>query len=94
MRPIVSHISSGTKRRRRPRSLRVEPLETRALLSTFYVNGVGGDVQDGSLNAPFATIRQGVEAALENLGNDEVVILPTDSNAPYTTPVAIVPGYS
>jgi hypothetical protein len=64
------------------------------LLSTFYVNGVGGDVQDGSTNAPFATIRQGIEAALQNLGNDEVVILPMASAAPYTTPIAIVPGFS
>jgi Bacterial Ig domain/Right handed beta helix region len=82
-----SHIRS------RLRSLLVEPLEGRALLATFYVNGVDSPVQDGSLGAPFATIRQGIEVALQNAGADEVVILPK-ATGPYTTPVALVPGYS
>lgn len=79
--------------RRKRKSFRVESLESRTLLSTFYVNGVNGNVQDGSAEAPFSTIRQGIEAALQNPGDDEVVILPR-ATAPYTTPIAIVPGYS
>lgn len=43
--------------------------------------------------AAFSTIRQGIEAALQNPGDDEVVILPK-ATGPYTTPIAIVPGYS
>ena len=78
---------------RKQKSVRAESLESRTLLSTFYVNGLDGTVQDGSANAPFSTIRQGIEAALQNPGDDEVVILPR-ATAPYTTPIAIVPGAS
>ena len=79
--------------RRTRKSVRAESLESRTLLSTFYVNGISGTVQDGSPEAPFSTIRQGIEAALQNPGDDEVVILPR-ATAPYTTPIAIVPGFS
>lgn len=82
------------KQQTRKRSFaRPEILESRTLLSTFYVNGINGNVQDGSPEAPYSTIRQGIEAALQNPGDDEVVILPR-ATAPYTTPIAIVPGYS
>ena len=89
---LFSMLSKSEGRRKR-KPLCVESLEPRTLLTSFYVNGVGGDVQDGSPEAPFATINQGIEAALQNPGGDEVVILPK-STGPYTTPIAIVPGYS
>ncbi len=86
-------LSGVTRNPRKRRSIRTEELEARTLLSTFYVNGVGGTNQNGSQESPFGSIRQGIEAALQNPGDDEVVLLPTAAG-PYTTPVAIVPGYS
>lgn len=92
MRRLRSLFLSHSGRRAR-RTVQTETLESRTLLATFYVNGLNGNEQDGSAAAPFATIRQGVEAALQNPGDDEVVLLPTAAG-PYTTPVAIVPGFS
>ena len=57
------------------------------------MNGINGNVQDGSPEAPFYTVREGIKAALHNPGDDEVVILPR-ATAPYITPIAIVPGFS
>ncbi len=85
---------SGTTRRRNHWSNGLESLETRTLLSAFFVNGANASgQQDGSAEFPFSTIRQGIEAALHNPGDDEVVIMPL-AGAAYTTPIAIVPGYS
>ncbi len=86
--PILSGVTRNPRKRK---SIRTEELEARTLLSTFYVNGVGETNQNGSQESPFGSIRQGIEAALQNRGDDEVVLLPT-SAGPYTTPVAIVPG--
>jgi hypothetical protein len=42
----------------------VEPLETRTLLSTYYVSTSGSDAADGtSLSAPFKTIQQAADVA-------------------------------
>ncbi|MCA9216954.1 MAG: right-handed parallel beta-helix repeat-containing protein [Planctomycetales bacterium] len=54
-------------------SLRVESLESRAMLTTLFVESgaVGGD---GSANAPFGSIQEAVDAAAANPGDDTVMI--------------------
>ena len=51
---MISHT------RRRP--LRVEGLETRNLLATFFVSGSGSDANPGTAAAPYATIQKAVDA--------------------------------
>lgn len=82
-------------RRRRPwQPSQSEVLETRTLLSTFYVDGdYQGQQQDGSAAAPFSSIYDGVDAALRSPGDDTVIIRPR-ATAPYTEATAITPGYS
>jgi|GEM_PF-3732656 len=80
------------RRHSRRKLLNTEPLETRTLLSTFYVNGIGtgnGQGGDGSEETPFARISDGVQAALANPGDDEVVIS-ARATAPYAELVFVV----
>ena len=75
-------------RRRRRQSRSAEQLETRALLSTFYVNGDTGQTGNtGAADSPFATIDDGIRAAMASPGDDEVVIEPTDQ--PYTENIVL-----
>ncbi|WP_186774685.1 right-handed parallel beta-helix repeat-containing protein [Allorhodopirellula solitaria] len=65
--------------------LTAESLETRALLTTFYVaGGAGGNVPgDGSIHSPFMTINAGVAAAMQNSEADEIVIASHANGAAY-----------
>ena len=54
------------------RLLRLEGLETRAMLTTLFVEA-GAD-GDGSANAPFGTIQEAVDAAAELAGEDTIQI--------------------
>lgn len=77
------------KRRFRRNAVASEALESRTLLSTFYVNGDTGNAQnDGSAEAPFRSIQQGVDAASLNPGDDEVLVEPTTVR-PYAGTVVI-----
>jgi hypothetical protein len=74
-------VKSGSwtigRRYSRRKLLNTETLESRTLLATFYVNGIGagnGQGGDGSAELPFARISDGVNVALANPGDDEVVI--------------------
>lgn len=74
----------------RRRNLRVESLERRALLTTFFVNGdLGGSGADGTADFPFATIQEGVLAAIANPGDDEVVVVPRSDGGVYEGTVSI-----
>lgn len=76
------------------RRLVLEGLERREVLTaSFFVDGDALPGGDGSQEAPFATIRQGIEAALAAPGDDEVVIAPK-STGPYVEPLYIGSGYS
>lgn len=81
-------------RRRRRNTVSAEALESRTLLSTFYVDGdYQGNIQDGSEQAPFRTIYQGIDAALSAPGDDTVIIQPKD-DGPYNEATAVTPGWS
>ena len=49
-----------TRARRRP--LRVEGLESRSLLTTFYVSNAGSDAGPGTAGSPYATLQMAVDA--------------------------------
>ena len=49
-----------TRTRRRP--LRVEGLESRSLLTTFYVSNAGSDAGPGTAGSPYATLQMAVDA--------------------------------
>ncbi|MBL8818743.1 MAG: right-handed parallel beta-helix repeat-containing protein [Planctomyces sp.] len=87
--------------RRRTRSNlagRLQTLETKALLASFYVNGgTGAAGNPGTAEAPFRTIRDGVAAAMANPGDDEVVIEPFTGRTTvgvYFETIPLVVGYS
>lgn len=84
----------------RSRRLKVEPLEQRTLLAVYYVDDVdsGGA---GTIDDPFGSIQDGIDAAAANEGPDTVMIAPgdyvenltIDDPAPLTlqgTPVSVV----
>ena len=58
------------------RKLKIETLERRSMLTTFFVDGAAVEPGDGSPNSPFATIQEGIDAAAEHGGADSVVIRP------------------
>ena len=63
----------------RSRMLRVEPLEMRAMLTTFFVDAdLGDDANPGSAGQPFATIQRAIDEADDAVtaGADRVVIRP------------------
>ncbi|GAB5513789.1 right-handed parallel beta-helix repeat-containing protein [Rhodopirellula baltica] len=79
--------ASKSKRRRR---LLTESLEMRAMLTTFYVDGdLGSQGNDGSAQAPFSSITQGIQAAMQNAGEDEIVIAPRAAGTPYVESVSL-----
>ena len=50
----------GTRRTRKTKLEKgIEPLESRLLLSTYWVSGSGSDANAGSSSAPFATLQKG-----------------------------------
>lgn len=73
------------------RKLVLEGLERRQVLTSYFVDGDVLASGDGSSEAPFATIREGIEAALVAPGDDEVVIAPR-SAGPYVETLVIAPG--
>ena len=89
---MKSHNWIFGRRSSRRKQINTETLESRTLLSTFYVNGIGagnGQGGDGSEAAPFARINDGVQAALANPGDDEVVIIAKATSA-YSELVLVV----
>lgn len=82
-------------KRTRRRGLRIENLETRALLTAFFINGdLGSSGADGTAESPFATIQEGVLAAIANPGDDEVIIAPRSNGGVYQGTVHIAGGAS
>lgn len=80
-------------RSRRRKNLESEPLECRTLLSTFYVDGDYQGQGDGSEQAPFNSVYDGIDAALRNPGDDTVVLQPR-ANVIYPDPIAVTAGFS
>lgn len=80
-------------RRRQRKSIAAESLECRTLLSTFYVDGDFQGEGDGSEQAPFNSVYDGIDAALRSPGDDTVVLQPR-ANVIYPDPIAIAQGYS
>lgn len=70
------HGTNSAARASRSRTLNLEALERRALLTTFFVDDTAGAGGDGAANSPFDTIQEGVDAAAAQGGADTVVIRP------------------
>src|SRR5208283_1800873 len=54
---LFSRSSLRTPRTKHRRFLRVEPLEERVVLSTYWVSPSGSDSNAGSASSPFATLQ-------------------------------------
>src|SRR5271166_5132064 len=54
---MFSRSSRPTPRTKHRRFLRVEPLEQRLVLSTYWVSPSGSDSNAGSASSPFATLQ-------------------------------------
>jgi methionine-rich copper-binding protein CopC len=54
---MFSHSSRPTPRTKHRRFLRVEPLEQRVVLSTYWVSPSGNDSNSGSSTSPYATLQ-------------------------------------
>ena len=68
---------SGSCASRRLRRLRLEPLEDRRLLTTFFVDGdIGSNANPGTTLLPFATIQRGIDEAASASGDDIVEVAP------------------
>lgn len=70
-----SRRAGGVTQSKRSRWLRVEPLEQRTLLAVLYVDDIapGGT---GTLEDPFSSIQDGIDAAAAMEGEDTVMIAP------------------
>lgn len=66
------------KRGRSPKRLRVESLESRRVLTTFFVDGAAADGGDGSEASPFNTIQAAAVAAATADGGDTISLSPGD----------------
>ncbi len=88
---ISKRVRKVSKRSRR-RTLIGESLESRAMLTTFYVSGFPGAPVpgDGSIDSPFATISEGVAAAMKNSEADEIVVASRVTGAPYDETVTFL----
>ena len=54
----------GSKQKQQKHLVFIEPLERRALLSTYYVSPTGSDANAGTSIAPFATLQRGANAII------------------------------
>ena len=84
-------VRKASQRSRR-RLMVAEALESRAMLTTFYVSGYTGAPApgDGSIDSPFATISEGVAAAMQNSEADEIIVAPRVTGAPYDETVTFL----
>lgn len=74
---LTRHSVTGRRVDRRNRNLRLEHLEDRRVLATFFVNGdVGSDANPGTAAMPFATIQRGIDEASSVSGDDTVEVAP------------------
>ncbi|GAA5506892.1 right-handed parallel beta-helix repeat-containing protein [Novipirellula caenicola] len=79
-----------TLKSRRRRRLLAESLETRAMLTTFYVDAeFGAAGNDGTAQSPFASITEGIQAAMQSTGADEVIIAPRAAGGAYNESVSL-----
>ena len=73
LRPRFRHTTMLTQR---TSGLKVEPLECRRVLTTFFVDGAADPGGDGSEASPFDTIQAAVDAAADADGADEISLAP------------------
>src|SRR5271166_956022 len=59
---MFSRSSRPTARTKHRRFLRVEPLEERVVLSTYWVSPSGNDSSNGSESSPFATLQHAMSS--------------------------------
>src|SRR5208337_1479909 len=59
---MFSRSSRPTPRTKHRRFLRVEPLEERLVLSTYFVSPTGSDHNSGSASSPFATLQNAMKS--------------------------------
>src|SRR5262245_17647342 len=86
--PLVrSGVVVSRRQVRSARTLRLESLETRHLLATFYVANGGSDGSDGSTAAPWQTLQHAADAVqagdtvIVRAGNYAGFYLETDGTA-------------